>query len=258
MRAIELCRTAALGGHVEQLRRLRADPRAPTTPAATGTARSARAWRAPNGSPRARPSCCRCPTSTSSSPCRPPVAAIAFQNKAAVYAILFRAAAETLRTHRRRSAASRRRDRRRRGAAHLGADPAPPSAPPLHRARRRPLARRHALDRLPARVLPAGARAVAPVPRGCSWSELRAAFAAGELRFFGELAQLAEPAAFAAPAAEPCAGIEWVVYAKPPFGGPEQVLAYLGRYTHRVAIANSRLVGIDDDQRQLPLEGLSP
>ena len=40
--------------------------------------------------------------------------------------------------------------------------------------------------------------------------------------------------------------IEWVVYAKPPFGGPEQVLAYLGRYTHRVAIANSRLVSLSD------------
>src|SRR6267142_1865727 len=42
--------------------------------------------------------------------------------------------------------------------------------------------------------------------------------------------------------------INWVVYAKRPFGGPAQVLAYLGRYTHRVAIANSRLVALDDDQ----------
>ena len=70
---------------------------APTTPAATGIARSARAWRAPSGSRRVRPSCCRCRTSTSSSPCRRRSAAIAFQNKRAVYAILFRAAAETLR-----------------------------------------------------------------------------------------------------------------------------------------------------------------
>jgi len=38
----------------------------------------------------------------------------------------------------------------------------------------------------------------------------------------------------------------WITYAKPPFGSPEQVLAYLGRYTHRVAIANSRLVAVDD------------
>ena len=48
-----------------------------------------------------------------------------------------------------------------------------------------------------------------------------------------------------------------VVYAKRPFAGPEQVLAYLGRYTHRVAIANSRLIAFDDGRRDLPLEGLS-
>jgi hypothetical protein len=42
--------------------------------------------------------------------------------------------------------------------------------------------------------------------------------------------------------------VEWVVYAKPPFGGPAQVLAYLGRYTHRVAIANSRLVSLTDKE----------
>jgi hypothetical protein len=42
--------------------------------------------------------------------------------------------------------------------------------------------------------------------------------------------------------------LDWVVYAKPPFGGPKQVLAYLGRYTHRVAIANSRLISMDEDR----------
>ncbi len=42
--------------------------------------------------------------------------------------------------------------------------------------------------------------------------------------------------------------LDWVVYAKPPFGGPEQVLAYLGRYTHRVAIANPRLISVTDDE----------
>ena len=46
--------------------------------------------------------------------------------------------------------------------------------------------------------------------------------------------------------------IDWVVYAKPPFGGPEQVLAYLGRYTHRVAISNSRLVSLEDGQVTFP------
>ena len=51
---------------------------------------------------------------------------------------------------------------------------------------------------------------------------------------------------------------DWVVYAKPPFGGPEQVLKYLARYTHRIAISNRRLVSMDDQQRHLPLEGLRP
>jgi hypothetical protein len=55
---------------------------------------------------------------------------------------------------------------------------------------------------------------------------------------------LADPAAFAAHLA-PLRRADWVVYAKPPFGGPEQVLAYLSRYTHRVAISNSRLVNAD-------------
>ena len=68
-----------------------------------------------------------------------------------------------------------------------------------------------------------------------------------ELRFPGALASLADPAAFAA-RIDALAQTEWVVYAKPPFAGPEQVLGYLGRYTHRVAIANSRLVDLDDGQ----------
>jgi len=68
---------------------------------------------------------------------------------------------------------------------------------------------------------------------------------AGELVFFGDLAGLSEPQAFAAYLA-PLRKIEWVVYAKPPFGGPEAVFAYLSRYTHRVAISNSRLISADD------------
>ena len=77
--------------------------------------------------------------------------------------------------------------------------------------------------------------------------ELRAAFEAGELGFFGDLADLADPAVFARRLRD-LRRVEWVVYAKPPFGGPEQVLAYLGRYTHRVAIANSRLVTVTEDE----------
>ena len=56
----------------------------------------------------------------------------------------------------------------------------------------------------------------------------------------------------------PLRAIPWVVYAKRPFGGPEQVLDYLARYTHRVAIANSRLVDSRRRPGQLPVEGLSP
>jgi hypothetical protein len=75
---------------------------------------------------------------------------------------------------------------------------------------------------------------------------LQAAFEAKDLGFFGDLARLAEPAAFAAHLAA-TRRVDWIVYAKKPFGGPAQVLAYLGRYTHRVAIANSRIQACDDD-----------
>jgi len=74
---------------------------------------------------------------------------------------------------------------------------------------------------------------------------LQAAFAQGKLQFFSSLERLREPQAFAQYLA-PLRQTEWVVYAKPPFGGPEQVLNYLGRYTHRVAISNHRLVTFTD------------
>ncbi len=74
--------------------------------------------------------------------------------------------------------------------------------------------------------------------------ELARVHAAGRLRFFGEHAALADVHAFADWLA-PLRQCEWVVYAKRPFAGPETVLAYLSRYTHRVAIANSRLLGFD-------------
>jgi len=63
----------------------------------------------------------------------------------------------------------------------------------------------------------------------------------GDLAFFGDLALLAQADTFVAWLA-PLRKSEWVVYAKPPFGGPEAVLAYLSRYTHRVAISNRRLI----------------
>jgi hypothetical protein len=74
---------------------------------------------------------------------------------------------------------------------------------------------------------------------------LVAAYGAGHLQFFGDHARLAERDAFTQYLA-PLRKAEWVVYAKRPFGGPEAVLAYLSRYTQRVAIANSRLVALDD------------
>jgi hypothetical protein len=76
--------------------------------------------------------------------------------------------------------------------------------------------------------------------------QLRRAFDAGALRFHGQLEPLREPRAFFAWLA-PAAHAEWVVYAKPPFGGAAQVLDYLGRYTHRVAISNNRLLRLDGD-----------
>ena len=68
-----------------------------------------------------------------------------------------------------------------------------------------------------------------------------------ELQFHGEMSPLANPAAFEALCRE-AKRIKWVVYAKPPFGGPGQVLKYLARYTHRVAISNSRILSIEGGQ----------
>ena len=75
--------------------------------------------------------------------------------------------------------------------------------------------------------------------------ELAAAHHGGRLQFFGEDAGLSDPRAFARWLA-PLRQCEWVVYAKRPFAGPAAVLAYLSRYTHRVAISNARLLAFDD------------
>ena len=76
---------------------------------------------------------------------------------------------------------------------------------------------------------------------------LTTAYQAGRLEFFADQAALAEPAVFKAHLGA-LRKVEWVVYAKPPFGGPDAVLAYLSRYTHRIAIANSRLVAFDGER----------
>jgi hypothetical protein len=74
---------------------------------------------------------------------------------------------------------------------------------------------------------------------------LRKSFQKGKLQFHGELEPLAQPGTFDALCRE-AGRMEWVVYAKPPFGGPAQVLKYLARYTHRVAISNRRLISLAD------------
>jgi Putative transposase/Phage integrase, N-terminal SAM-like domain len=71
------------------------------------------------------------------------------------------------------------------------------------------------------------------------------AYTSGKLKFHGSLQPLADPQTFKT-LVKTCWKIEWVVYSKPPFGGPDQVLDYLGRYTHRVAISNNRLVSLCD------------
>ena len=76
---------------------------------------------------------------------------------------------------------------------------------------------------------------------------LQQAHSAGKLKFFGERKDLADPLRFATFLA-PLRKGKWVVYAKPPFGGPQKVLEYLGRYTHRVAISNHRLLAMQDGQ----------
>src|SRR5713101_1254151 len=74
---------------------------------------------------------------------------------------------------------------------------------------------------------------------------LQEAFDSGMLRFFSSLAALQDPQAFSRHL-DPVRNLKWVVYAKPPFAGPQQVVDYVGRYTHRVAISNHRIVDIED------------
>ena len=92
---------------------------------------------------------------------------------------------------------------------------------------------------LPVRVLSARFR-------GLFLEALQQAHRRGQLQFFGDLANLSDPATFARYLA-PLKKCPWVVYSKAPLGGPQQVLNYLGRYTHRVAISNQRLLALDND-----------
>jgi hypothetical protein len=172
------------------------------------------------------------------------IADIAYQNKAAIYDILFKASAETMIT----IAADPK---------HLGARIGLLSV--LH-------SWGSALNHHPHvhMIVPGGgisldgARWVACRPdfllyvgvlsrlfRRLVLEKLTAAHSAGELQFFSRHAALANARAFAAYLA-PLRNSKWVVYCKRPFAGPEQVLRYLARYTHRVAISNRRLLSLDD------------
>jgi Putative transposase/Transposase zinc-binding domain len=174
-----------------------------------------------------------------------PVAAIAFQNKAAVYGILFAASAEAMTT----LAANPRR---------LGGEIGFLSV--LHTWGQTLTHHPHVHCVVPGGgISPDAMRwiagrqnfflAVKPLAqlfRRLFLERLQEAFDAGALNFFGDLSGLADPARLREHLAK-MRRLDWVVYAKKPFGGPAQVLAYLGRYTHKVAIANSRLVALDDD-----------
>jgi hypothetical protein len=90
-------------------------------------------------------------------------------------------------------------------------------------------------------------RVLSRVFRGMFLALLRSAFDRGTLAFHGKLAALADSDAFQRRLTD-AAKTEWVVHAKPPFGGPEQVLKYLARYTHRAAISNRRLIRLEGDE----------
>ncbi|KVQ98752.1 transposase [Burkholderia ubonensis] len=173
------------------------------------------------------------------------IAAIAFQNKRVLYDILFQATADTLQT----IAADSR---------HLGATLGFIAI--LHTWGQNVVHHPHlhcvvpggglSLDGQcwiacrPGFFLPV--RVLSRLFRRLFVERLRHAFEAGELRFFSSLADLAEPGGFVRYLAAACS-TDWVVYAKEPFGGPQQVLDYLGRYTHRVAISNNRLLELTDE-----------
>jgi Putative transposase/Transposase zinc-binding domain len=245
MGAIEACRTAALGGHIERcadcglVRIAYNSCRNRHCPKCQGPARAA--WLAER-----QAELLPVPYFHVVFTLPAPVSEIAFQNKAAVYAMLFQAAAQTLST----IAADPR---------HLGAEIGFVAV--LHTWGQNLHHHPHvhclvpggglALDGTrwvscrPGFFLPV--RVLSRLFRRLFLEKLGAAFEAGNLVFSGTLVRLSAPSAFVRLLAE-LRRVEWVVYAKRPFAGPQAVLAYLGHYTHRVAIANSRLIALTGGQ----------
>ena len=245
MAAIEACRTPALGGHAEQcadcgfVRYAYNSCRNRHCPKCQGLARAE--WLEARQAELLPVPYFHVVFTVPAS-----VADIAFHNKAVVYGILFHAAAEAL-----RDVASDPR--------YLGAESGALAV--LHTWGQALHHHPHLHCIVPGGgIAPDQTRWIACLPGfflpvrvlSCRFRDrfmhrLRSAFTTGSLRFPAALSALADPAAFTT-RAEELSRAEWVVYAKPPFAGPEQVLGYRGRYTNRVAIANSRLVGLDDGQ----------
>jgi len=243
MSAIELCRTAALGGHVEQCdacghQRITYDScRNRHCPRCQSLARAQwlEDWQAELLNVEYFHVVFTLPEE---------IAAIAFQNKKVVYDILFQASAETLRT----IAAD---------PEHLGAEIGFLTV--LHTWGQTLMHHPHVHCVVPGGgISPDRSRWIACRPgfflpvkvlsrlfRRLFLAALQKAFAAGKLTFHSQLEPLRDAKAFAKYLA-PVAQSEWVVYAKPPFGGSAQVLNYLARYTHRVAISNNRLLSMGD------------
>jgi hypothetical protein len=175
-----------------------------------------------------------------------PIAAIAYQNKDLVYRILFRATAETLST----IAAD---------PEHLGAEIGFFAV--LHSWGQNLLFHPHLHCLVPGGgISPDGSRWIPCRPRfflpvrvlSCLFRRLfltylEEAFDAGKLKFFSSLESLRDPQVFRRHL-DPVRHVKWVVYAKAPFAGPQQVVDYVGRYTHRVAISNHRILEIENGQ----------
>src|SRR5215469_10852978 len=242
LRNIELCRTAALGGHLEQCDRCGHERNAYNSCSDRHCPKCQSLARAKWLEDR-RSELLNTPYFHVVFTVPEQIAPIAYQNKKVVYSILFRATAATLRT----IAADPK---------HLGAEIGFFAVlhswgqtlvfhPHLHcvvagggislDGTRWISCRPHFF--LPVRVL-------SRLFRRLFLQYLQQAFDSGKLRFFSSLAKLQDPQAFDRHL-EPVRNLKWVVYAKPPFAGPQQVVNYVGRYTHRVAISNHRIVDIE-------------
>ena len=242
MTAIEICRTAALGGHVEQCDSC-GHQRISYNSCRNGSCPKCQSMRRAQWLDDRRAEILDTQYFHVVFTLPERTAAIALQNKAVVYDLLFRTAAETLRT----IAADPK---------HLGAEIGFFGI--LHTWGSNLLHHPHIHFLVPGGGLsPDGTRWIScrrgyflPVEvlsclfRRLFIEALQKANAAGQLQFFSALAQLKEKSAFQRYLA-PLRQTDWVVYAKPPFAGPEQVLDYVGRYTHRVAISNNRILDID-------------